>query len=122
MSASDYKQTCGKVRQSVRVAPESGRKWLWCGMSAFDPKRTLLTFPAEPQESHTQRVLTSSSHELPYFSISYWEPSAVPILNVTNMSPREPGFLALECPQTAAGEPCADTWYPKCRQPLIERQ
>ncbi len=24
----------------VRLAPESGLKWLWCGMSAFDPKET----------------------------------------------------------------------------------
>ncbi len=25
----------------VRLAPNSGHKWPWCGMSAFDPKRTL---------------------------------------------------------------------------------
>ncbi len=24
----------------VRFTPQSGRKWLWRGMSAFDPKRT----------------------------------------------------------------------------------
>ncbi len=26
----------------VRFAPNSGHKWLWCGMSAYDPKRTLV--------------------------------------------------------------------------------
>ncbi len=64
MSAYGYKQTFGEVRQRVRFTPESGhseaqehfglkkrtldvrstpdsgRKWLWRGMSASDPKRT----------------------------------------------------------------------------------
>ena len=26
----------------VRLAPNSGHKWLWRGMSAFDPKRTFI--------------------------------------------------------------------------------
>ena len=57
MSAFGYKQTCGEVCQGVRFTPESrhlkrdvrfspeyvryypesGHKWLWRGMSAFDP-------------------------------------------------------------------------------------
>ncbi len=28
----------------VRFAPKSGRQWVWRGMSAFDPKRTLTGF------------------------------------------------------------------------------
>ncbi len=28
---------------NVRFAPESRHKWLWCGMSAFDPKRKRCT-------------------------------------------------------------------------------
>ncbi len=27
--------------EKVRFAPNSGRNWVWRGMSAFDPKRTL---------------------------------------------------------------------------------
>ncbi len=29
-----------KRTSNVRSTPKSGRKWLWRGMSAFDPKRT----------------------------------------------------------------------------------
>jgi hypothetical protein len=29
-----------KRTSDVRFAPKSGRKWLWCGMSAFDPQAT----------------------------------------------------------------------------------
>ncbi len=43
MSASGYKQTFRGLLANVRFTPNSGHKWLWCGMSAFDPKRTLTT-------------------------------------------------------------------------------
>ncbi len=32
----------GQATGDVRFAPNSGHKWLWRGMSAFDPKRTLV--------------------------------------------------------------------------------
>ena len=75
MSAFGYKRTCGGVRQrvrftpvsrhsdvqkrlalnkqtlDVRFAPKSGHKWLWHGMSAYDPKRTLTTLGAYPNKS-----------------------------------------------------------------------
>ncbi len=44
MSAYGYKQTSRGLGQNVRFTPERGHKWLWCGMSAFDPKRTLAQF------------------------------------------------------------------------------
>ncbi len=53
MSAYGYKQTCGGLHNYVRFAPESGHHWrkissvpesgrkaLWRGMSAYDPKQT----------------------------------------------------------------------------------
>ena len=30
-----------KRTSNVCLTPDSGRKWLWCGMSAYDPKRKL---------------------------------------------------------------------------------
>ncbi len=29
---------------NVRLAPNSGHKWLWCGTSAYDPQQTLRVF------------------------------------------------------------------------------
>ncbi len=37
----------------VRFAPKSGHKWLWRGMSAFDPKRTLAQLRACASTSHS---------------------------------------------------------------------
>ena len=31
-----------KRTSNVRFAPKSGHKWLWLGMSAYDPKRTFV--------------------------------------------------------------------------------
>ncbi len=33
----------GQAPANVRLTPKSGHKWLWRGMSAFDPKRTLVS-------------------------------------------------------------------------------
>ncbi len=38
-----YEERCRGVigyAANVRFAPNSGRKWVWRGMSAYDPKRT----------------------------------------------------------------------------------
>jgi hypothetical protein len=40
MSASGYKRTYSGQLANVCFTPNSGRKWLCRGMSAFDPKRT----------------------------------------------------------------------------------
>ncbi len=39
----------GQAPANVRFAPRSGHKWLWCGMSAFDPKRTFWHRPFNPK-------------------------------------------------------------------------
>ncbi len=36
---------------NVRFTPNSGHKWLWRGMSAFDPKRTLVKLGAATRET-----------------------------------------------------------------------
>ena len=37
---------------NVRFALNSGHKWLWCGMSAFDPLQTLPSSRTAPRLSH----------------------------------------------------------------------
>ncbi len=41
MSAYGYKRTYSGQLANVRFTPKSGHKWLWRGMSAYDPKRPL---------------------------------------------------------------------------------
>ncbi len=43
---SDAQERVGLKKRTldVRFAPESRHKWLWRGMSAYDPKRTLSIF------------------------------------------------------------------------------
>ncbi len=36
----------GQAPANVRLAPNSGHKWLWLGMSAYDPKRALTAVDA----------------------------------------------------------------------------
>ncbi len=49
MSASGYKQTFRGLHNYVRLAPNRGRKGVWCGMSAYDPPRTLRVLVTQVQ-------------------------------------------------------------------------
>ncbi len=64
---SDTQERVGLKKQTldVRFAPNSGHKWLWCRMSAFDPKRTLMIQRRERTEAES----TQQEH-----SIGKWKP------------------------------------------------
>ncbi len=67
MSASGYKQTCGGVSDYVRFTPNSGLNRVWRGMSAFDPKRTLVTRECPSEKATILKALACRENRgLPY--------------------------------------------------------